>query len=424
MRFLKNAQRKIKGKKLDGAALQMVIIIALMITVICGALLLLTYYKSSRYLKFSREEHLRSGLNNAITLSLSKFYTSEDTVLTGGVFGSDSVQVKQEKWGLFDAISIRAFHGSDSLTKAFLTGRVLRNADEVLYVVDEDRPLSISGDSKITGDAYLPKAGIRSAYVEGKYYEKNKPLIYGEQLESSRNLPAIDLMSYKQVFKAFEDIKENEVESSSTINQNSFFKDAVIKHQNVIRLDEAYSGKFIFLADSLIEVGENAQLDDVLLYAPVIKFLKGNKSSVQAFARDSVILGEGVELTYPSAICMFREKAKKNEFSKILLGKNSVFEGLIIARGDDENYLKYILKLDKGCQLKGWVDVDGTFNYSIPASFQSTVHAKRIVCELKGLLYENYLIDLKLNIKERPSSFLGSGITEKDGRKKVLKWLN
>jgi hypothetical protein len=409
-----------KIKKLDGAALQMVIIIALIITVICGSLLLLTYYKNSRYLKFSRQEHLSLNLKNAITLSLSKFQKNQDTLLTDGVFQSDSAHLKQQKWGLFDVVAIQTFHGKDSLSKAFLVGSTLKNIDEVLYVVDEDRPLSIAGDSKIIGNAYLPKAGIKSAYVEGKYYEKDKPLIFGKKLESNRGLPQIDLEAFRDIYNDFEKSKEG----NNLIKKNSFFNDAVVAHQNVIKLQESLSGKFIFLADSLIEVGENANLENVILYAPVIKFLNGNKSNVQVFARDSVILGENVELNYPSAICMYREKAKKDEFSKIFIGKNSSFEGIIIARGDDDNYLKYILKLDKNCQLKGLVDIDGTFNYPTPASYQTSIHAKRMVCLLKGLLYENYLIDLKLNIHDRPSSFLGASVTDKGREKKVLKWLN
>ena len=420
----KSILKKISARKLEGAALQLVIIIALVITIISGALLLLSYYKNMRYLRFSKQERLQRALNSAITLSLSKDFEGQDSVFTGGVFSSDTIFIKQENWGIYQAIALKVSHGSDSLSKSYLIGRRPEKPEEVLYIADEDRPLSISGNSKITGEAYLPKAGIRSAYVEGKYYEKDKPLIYGKQLNSDRSVPPIALDRYKKLFQDLESFKNQMGKQLPDHNtSNSFFADAMVVHDDVLHISNSYSGKIIFMADSLVEVASAASLDNAIIYAPVVRFLSKNQSNVQVFARDSVILGTGCQLNYPSAICLYREKADKKQFSEIKIGNSSTFEGVILARGGDENYLKYILEVGKACHLKGMADIDGTFNYEIPAAFETTVHAKRIVCKLNGLLYENYIIDLKLNIQERPVSFLGSSITDQNGKKKILKWL-
>jgi hypothetical protein len=424
MPSLKSVLKKIRSQKLDGAALQMVIVIALVITIICSSLLLLSYYKNVRYLSFSKQERLQKNLQSAMILSLSKDFTGNDSIYTGGVFSSDTILLKQEDWGIYQSISLILFQGVDSIFKSYLIGRVPQKAEEVLYIADEDRPLSISGDSKITGDAYLPKAGIRSAYVEGKYYQKDKPLIYGKQLNSDKDIPKIDDAVYKKMFDDLEDRKDKQVKKAPDSAFRSFFLNAEVIHDQVIRINESYSGKMIFLADSLIEVASSASLNNVIICAPVVRFLSKNQSKVQVFARDSVILEAGCQLNYPSAICLYREKADKNQYSKIKIGNDSVFEGVILARGDDANYLKYLLEIGKNVGLKGMVDIDGTFNYEIPAAFEAAVHAKRIICKLKGLLYENYIIDLKLNIQKRPISFLGSSITDQSGQKKILQWLN
>lgn len=420
----KSFVKRISSRKLEGAALQMVIVISLVITIISGALLLLSYYKNMRYLHFAKQERLERNLKSAVALSLSKDFMGQDSVFTGGVFSSDTAIIKQEGWGLFQLIVINVFQSSDTLSKSYLIGNTLEKPNEVLYIADEDRTLSISGNSKITGNAYLPKAGIRSAYVEGKYYEKNKPLIYGKQLTSERTIPKIDDGAYKKLFNDLEALKETVTRKIPDSSSRSFFSTATVIHDEVINIDQSYSGKMIFLADSLVEVASDANLDNVIICAPVVRFLSRNQSSVQVFARDSVILEEGCKLSYPSAICLYREKADKNQFSKIKLGNNSIFQGIILARGEDDNYLKYLVEIGKDCNIKGLVDIDGTFNYEIPASFETAVHAKRIVCKLKGLLYENYIIDLKLNIEARPVSFLGSGITDQNGKKKILRWLN
>lgn len=423
MAYLKSVILKNNSFKVDGAALQIVIIISLVITILCSCLLLLTYYKSMRYLQFTSRERMENNLKDAITLSLSKTFSSRDTTISDDLFSIDTVRLTQENWGMFDLIKVKVYHGMDTLRKTYLTGMSPEHPKEVIYVVDEDRPLSITGKSKITGDAMLPKAGITTSYVNGKFYEQNKPLIYGKQQTSSRSLPAIDEAALAKIFKdlkAIKDAKNNEPDS----NLNSFFLATRVVSGKVLKINKSYDGKIIFVADSLIEIGKDARLENVLIYAPVVRFLAGNESIAQVFARDSVILGNSCKLNYPSAICMFRDKAKKDEFSKIVIADDCTFEGTILARGLDNNYLKYILTIGKKSTIKGLVDIDGTFSYSTPANFQTCIRTKRLVCSLGGLLYENYIVDLKLDIEGRPESFLSSKILERQGSKQVLKWLN
>src|SRR5690606_35636940 len=105
--------------------------------------------------------------------------------------GADSISLQQEKWGLFTLAAIKSFKNQDTLRKAFLIGRETHQDKTVLYLADEDRPLSVSGSARITGETLLPKAGIRQAYVEGRPYS-GKELVYGTIKDSDRKLPSLN----------------------------------------------------------------------------------------------------------------------------------------------------------------------------------------------------------------------------------------
>ncbi|PIG98215.1 hypothetical protein CS542_06460 [Pedobacter sp. IW39] len=51
---------------------------------------------------------------------------------------------------------------------------------DVLYLSDEDRPVSVSGKTLLIGNGMLPKAGIKQSYAEGKPYTGIKQLLDGK----------------------------------------------------------------------------------------------------------------------------------------------------------------------------------------------------------------------------------------------------
>ena len=86
----------------------------------------------------------------------------------------------------------QSLRGRQSFAKIGWLGMFPDEVDEAaLYLKDEKQVLSICGNTQIRGTAFLPKAGVQTAYINQKSY-KGKQLIYGEQKQSQRVLPSVD----------------------------------------------------------------------------------------------------------------------------------------------------------------------------------------------------------------------------------------
>ena len=71
-----------------------------------------------------------------------------------------------------------------------------------MYLADQNKPLSLTGRTQITGNCYLPKAGVKRAYIEGKSFVGNK-LINGTKYNSNKTLPPINKELINENLKNF-----------------------------------------------------------------------------------------------------------------------------------------------------------------------------------------------------------------------------
>jgi hypothetical protein len=173
---------------LKAGALYFAVISAFLIAVICASLIMIAAYYREGYLRELRRGRLERNMDSAVDFVLNRGGTVQagDTVLDLFGDGTDSVRLGDSYWGIFELSVIRTAVSTDTLKKSFLIGMDTRMDTLALYLSDEDRPLSVSGDTRVTGDAEVPKSGMRKSYVENRPYSGDK-LVYGKILESGRN---------------------------------------------------------------------------------------------------------------------------------------------------------------------------------------------------------------------------------------------
>ena len=213
---------------LKASSLQISIIISLVIAILLGSLILMFYFFRTQQQKFDRWEMINADMEAATTLSLSNYFanTSSDTVIYSPISPNDSVKINKKLWGMLEVASITAFRNLDTLKKSFLIGEKPQDST-VIYIVDEDRPISISGKTNIQGDAYLPKSGIRPAFVDGEYYDGIKNLVDGHILESSQEMPGVNNEILHYIESNFEDVHKNNLQllNNNSVLKNSFFNE-------------------------------------------------------------------------------------------------------------------------------------------------------------------------------------------------------
>ncbi len=153
---------------LRAGALYFAVISAFIIAVICASLIMIAAYYREAYLRELRQARLERNMDSSVAYVLKHKGALGMNNVTMDLLGegTDSVSISNGFWGIFECPVIRTFVSSDTIKKSFLIGMDTRMDSLALYLSDEDRPLSVSGDTRVTGDAEVPKSGMRKSYVE------------------------------------------------------------------------------------------------------------------------------------------------------------------------------------------------------------------------------------------------------------------
>ena len=418
---------------IKAAALHIVIIIALVIAIISASLLSVAFYYRLGQQQKARMDRLGSNLKSGTAILLSANYEAADTVAVRDLFeeGTDSVLLFQQQWGAFTINTVRAFQQRDTLQQSFLSGGSFTNT-AAIYLADEDRPLSVSGSTQITGDGELPKSGLKQSYIDGKPYV-GKELIKGKITSSSRTLPDLQETVLKTLLEYFPDTAkeskpipgEQEWKPRDSVT-NSFYQ-----RRQVYRLKPSHQllsgitikGHIVLISDTTLTIASDAKLEDVLIYAPAIIIKDGFKGSCQLFARDSIVTGKNCDFSYPSFAGVFKPAGSKIQ-TKISLGAGSHFSGILLSYEKERSDLQTLIAIGKNSMVKGEVFATGFISMEAPVTVYGKVYARRFIMQRSGVRYENYLVDVIINRTLLSKYYLSSPLFKRaDQDKHILRWL-
>jgi len=390
------------------SALYISLIVSLLILMICGGMLLIGYTYRMQDRKQERMLRLRRNLDSGRELLLLQtfkadtsmrisLFTDADSTLT------DSVALEKRSWGLYEMGTVRTWQAGDTLSKSFLMAAAMEDALQVFYLADEDRPVSISGKSKIRGTAYLPKSGIKAAYVGGSGYA-DKTLVYGRILESGRTLKSTDSLAWNQLVSWISGLDRS-------------------KYEAHVRLSSERKQEII-VADSSITVDASARLAHVILVAPYIHIESNFEGSLQALASDSISTGARVKLRYPSALAVLKPDTAGYQV-RIRLGQENLLEGQAIAYEKKRSQQMPVLEIGASSLVKGELWSRGYVTLGKNSRVEGAVSAIRLLSRIEGAIYENYLIDVTLDRPALSKYYLSNRLIQSTKKKnKVLCWLN
>jgi len=411
---------------LKAGALYFSIIVAFIIAVICASLIMLAAHYRGSYLKEVRMARLSRNMDSGIAYVLAESENNEQNRLGLDLFGdqTDSVLIEQKHWGVFNLATVKSFVLSDTLKQVFLMGHETTNDAVAVYLSDEDRPLSVSGDTRITGNVEVPKAGMRKSYVDSRPYSGDQ-LVYGKISDSKRTLGGLESKWIKEI-EAELDFDPARLPTLYEDNvQVSFFVAA--KKFNVSglsQLNHQLSGQIILYSDTTVKISAGAKLDNAIIYAKSIVVSDGFKGNCQLFARDSITVGNEVMLSYPSVLGLV-SKEKMVDQAKITLGKNNRFEGIIFSYEPKRSALQTLVSLGEQTTVQGEVYATGLLKLDKKVKVAGKVSCNRFIMQTPATLYENFLIDVVLNRKARNRMYLSSAIfTGVAENKKIMRWEN
>ena len=416
---------------LKASALYIVIIIALVTGLLCSSLIVSAYYYKLQYQKKFRYDKLQNNLASGINILLStktEDYSSEQNLDLFGN-GDDSVNLHRIAWGVYDIGISKAYIQHDTLYKVFSIANTIDSSKwAALYLIDEDRPLSVSGHTLIKGNAFIPKAGIKEAYVDGRAYQGDKRLVIGKTNNSDRTLPNLQA----QYLTRLQQLKQQSPKADSLIRNRDSLVVSFLSPTKYINFkkkartisDIKLSGNIILLSDTIITISSSATLDNVIIFAKAIKVEGGFKGKAQLFATDSIGIGSNCTFQYPSCIGVMRFQNDKKVQGKINIGDNTQITGALFTYEQQQSTLQTLIDMGNNTKVYGQVYAQGLIRFNKNGAVYGAVAANRFLYKTTYTTYENYLIDVTLDQSQLSRYYQSSSLFPVSANKQqVLQWL-
>lgn len=417
------------NKKLPASSLLSTLFLSLILFITCSLLLLSVYYLRYFQVKDEISERLENDIQSVKTLLLADNDIHRETYADSFLLFTqqqDSGFYTKEIWGVYPLAHIKASYKGRQKDRCFLYGAsTYPFADATLYLSDQNRPLSLVGDTYIEGKAYLPKSGIRSGFFQQKGFSR-KRLIEGATDSSKKELPPV-INAFIDHFEQYTKLINSPGSTPAlTRDEQQSFTKAVQRYKTGswgILNNRSLSGKIIVVSDSVIEVDKSSRLHNIILIAPFIHFKEGFEGTVQALALDSITIESGCRLNYPSALVgMGRRGELGNTGSTITLHTNAVVEGIVASfKNEQKSNIHPVVKIKQGATVKGLVYCAG-YAY-LNGKVEGAIYTDFFFEQRGPLSMENILIDVSITrspylLQGHPFSFF-----EEAGDQKIISWL-
>ena len=333
--------------------------------------------------------------------------------------GIDSVSISKESWGAFTILRSTATHKNVKFSKISLSGLISED-DKSLYLPDYGRPLSVAGQTRLENNCYLPKTGVKRAYIEGKNYVGSK-LVYGGQHTSTNALPEIDPVILDEVTKLngqFQKWEQRDSIKNSFANPGLHFID-----DNFLSLeDEVVEGHVILEARDSIFIGAQAELSDIIIKAPVVYIESGFEGNLQIIATEKITLENNVLLRYPSVLSLIETTFPKTQNAQISIGKQSQVLGTVLALSQVPNFRKPVqLSIAEEAEVDGLVYCKG--KTELKGTINGTIYTEKFYLKTLASSYENHLLDATIK-NDLPKEFVTVDLFRKSKNLTTIAWLN
>jgi hypothetical protein len=431
-RNLTRTLKKQLNRKIGGNSLSITIIIALIVGLLSSLLVLKAYSDRSIQLKYFLNEKLNNNLKSGISICLADTsqYTNE-SVDYRDLFGNreDSIMIKKYPWGIYQIGICKVWASKQEKIREIFMGSTLPDyLKSCLYLVDHDRPLSLVGNTKLIGNAFLPKAGARPSFINQISYSGDK-LVYGDISSSEIEPPSLNAgtLQYLDILLDSPSRRQNlgnEYGSLMDSNIRDFtdslqyiFQSGTMQIANI-----SISGHFILQSDSLIEIESSASLQNIIVIAPVVRVKNGFKGRLQILASVNISVEDSCYLQYPSGLILVKDQMMSSSQPSVSVAKNCILEGGIYSFSSSKDVYKTRVEIKDSCKMDGILFVNGYL--TLESDVRGTVLADYILHHGGASVYENYLVNRQIDRTKLSINYVGPSIFPGRKLNRIIQWLN
>lgn len=415
-------------QKIKAGALQYVLVISVIIAILVFTFISLRYLQQKLKIKnsFSKEAILnaQNSFDYLKTRTSFPYNEAQEVNLSDNLL--EKTTITKTRWGLFDVVTVEATVKNERFYKMGLLGEQNPKKD-ALYLKENNQALVVVGNTKITGNAALPKQGVKRGNISGTSYYGSE-MIYGTQKKSTKNLPTIqNLETLKKFYSQYKnnDFENFELEEGLQKKQSFKEKTLLFESSNTITLaNVSLTGNLLIVSKTAINVEASALLEDVILMAPKIYIASSTKGNFQAIAHKKIEVATNCILAYPTALVLLeREDNLKNtqETPQIILKQSSTVKGSILFASKNKNRsLNAQIIIEEKANVIGEVYCER--NLSLQGSIYGSVFTHQFLTKKSGSIYLNHLYNGIINVQKLPTEY--SGLFFGKGKSTIAKWVH
>ncbi|MBI34108.1 MAG: hypothetical protein CMP67_01930 [Flavobacteriales bacterium] len=395
-------------RKLKANALYIVVSISIVVGILLLGLLTLSGVFSQAETQFLIQNKLILNVKSGLEFCLASPELPDDKVIDLFQEEKDSLRIKSRPYGILTDVELTAFHAEDSISKEVLLGnKSTRKSKTALYLANSNKALGLCGRVKLNGNVFVPERGIERSYIEGQNFVGTR-LFEGVKKTAKSSLPAM----HPQIMRNISDVY--------AVNNGSVYRDdldtivsesstLVLKAEEGVFLNNVVKGKVMIVSSDFIRVSSRAELENVILKAPVVVFENGFEGSVQVFARDSIVVSEDCYLKYPSALVL-KSPSKPGYSPKIVLESGSKLAGNIILQQASFNLRNNgMVTLNNEVVVNGTVYSEG-YTQLRSCMVQGEVYTKKLFLKTRSSIYENTLLNVVIDPSKKDKYMIDLGI--------------
>lgn len=408
--------------KVKARALFYAVIVSVFVAIISSALLLSSYHQHLLMGHYSNQKRLLHNCESGVQLLLGAQRTQiPSTVIDLYNNGTDSIRVAQQPWGLLEVAFVESWVLNtvlpDTVKRSFFIGTSA--PDYALKLSEGTDALALCGNTKIVGDVFVPKEGVERGFIHGKPFQGER-LVDGK-INIIKNTSNTFL---KERFDQLAALEQNAVASpleSDSLTQSFGKPTKVLRSRNFNTAGLFLKGNVLIIADSLLTIAANSQLEDVILIGKTVQIESGFQGAIQVFAKDHLVVESDGLLDYPSVLSLL-PKAKSMDFSPhIELQDGCNQTGAIVVPMFQYNEHQPIVHIHPKAIVNGQVWVNGLLQ--LDGSIYGSIFCDAFLLKTAAAVYENYLLDAVIDRSGLSPYYLAPPLLGNGNKRGILKFL-
>jgi hypothetical protein len=413
-------------KKLKGGALYIALIISIVIGIVLGVFILIAHFNQRQVISGLAITQLRMNLRSGLSMAGSEsFSEAMNNTWQALPFNGDSLRIKKLQWGSYEVICVESKNNIHYLREAAIYGSAL-GSDTALLVCDRGRPIGLSGNIRLNGYCYFPKAGFKAAYIEGQSFSGGSDI--GRFMkEGPTELPPVKKQLSDRLLKCQQQLDSNTdslIPALPLQLRMEFSGKTAVWQSPRMELDGIKLTGNIKLVGDEITVGPMAQLEHVFMVAGKVRIRKGFKGVIHVLAKDSIILEDDCSLAYPSSLTLLNRQ-NDGLLRGIYLGTGCAVNGAVIALNENPSgpiaLGRVMIKLNRSCEVYGLVYSADYLH--LQGKLFGTALCNALMLITPSAVYENHLLDCELDPVKFGHSLVVPALFTDNASYKPCKWL-